>query len=102
MLKSKKKALKELQSPLVASVFPTFFMVGMLFSSLGIQLGWKAVGPPFWWLFVIGNLKLITYYCINFVIKFSWENVYPSWIVLFVGIAMSTFTAPAGHVFLLG
>ena len=60
------------------------------------------IGLPFWWLFVIGNLVLITYYCLNFVIKFSWENVYPSWTVLFVGIAMSTFTAPASQAYLFG
>lgn len=102
IITNKEQALKEIQSPLVSSVFPTFFMVGMLFSSLAIQLGLKVIGLPFWWLFVIGNLVLITYYCLNFVIKFSWENVYPSWTVLLVGIAMSTFTAPASQAFLFG
>lgn len=53
IITNKEQALKEIQSPLVSSVFPTFFMVGMLFSSLAIQLGLKVIGLPFWWLLLV-------------------------------------------------
>lgn len=51
---------------------------------------------------LISNLILIAYYLNRFVFAFKWENVYPSWTVLFVGVAMSSLTAPASKAFTLG
>lgn len=102
IVKQPKNAQMELQSPLVASVFPTFFMVGMLFSVVIIQEFSSMLGHLFWIFFVVGNFSLICYYVQAFVIPFKWENVFPSWSVLFVGIAMAALTAPASGYFLLG
>lgn len=102
ILRYPKEALNQLKLPIVASVFPTFFMVGMLFASFLIQSGWVVTGSIFWWMNLISNLVLIAYYLKTFVIHFKWENVYPSWTVLFVGVAMSSLTAPASKAFTLG
>ncbi|VGQ18138.1 TDT family transporter [Streptococcus pyogenes] len=93
----------QLRQPLIASVFPTFFMTGMLLSSLFLKVtGGCWLGFLTWWLFFLGNLVLIAYYQYRFVFSFSWDNVFPSWSVLFVGIAMAALTAPASRQFLLG
>ncbi|MCA1358342.1 TDT family transporter [Streptococcus iniae] len=102
IIRHPKEALNQLKMPIVASVFPTFFMVGMLFASFLIQSGWALVGTVFWWMNLISNLILIAYYLNRFVFAFKWENVYPSWTVLFVGVAMSSLTAPASKAFTLG
>ncbi|MGL6299551.1 hypothetical protein ACR31S_03790 [Streptococcus iniae] len=102
IIRHPKEALNQLKLPIVASVFPTFFMVGMLFASFLIQSGWALVGTVFWWMNLISNLILIAYYLNRFVFAFKWENVYPSWTVLFVGVAMSSLTAPASKAFTLG
>lgn len=81
----------QLRQPLIASVFPTFFMTGMLLASLYLKAtGGQWLGYLAWWLFFLGNLVLIVYYQYRFVFPFSWDNVFPSWSVLFVGIASST------------
>ncbi|GAY70929.1 UNVERIFIED_CONTAM: TDT family transporter [Streptococcus canis] len=93
----------QLRQPLIASVFPTFFMTGMLLAALFLKmLGGHWLGLVAWWLFFLGNLVLIAYYQYRFVFSFSWDNVFPSWSVLFVGIAMAALTAPASKQFWLG
>ncbi|MGT2746824.1 TDT family transporter [Streptococcus penaeicida] len=102
IIKEPKRALQELKSPLIASVFPTFFMAGLLFSSLIIKSGHFSLGHSLWCLFLIGNIGLMLYYIWTFVIPFKWSNVFPSWSVLFVGIAVAALTAPASQHFRLG
>ncbi|HGK8115219.1 exfoliative toxin [Streptococcus pyogenes] len=93
----------QLRQPLIASVFPTFFMTGMLLASLYLKAtGGQWLGYLAWWLFFLGNFVLIVYYQYRFVFPFSWDNVFPSWSVLFVGIAMAALTSPASKQFLLG
>ncbi|MGT2844160.1 TDT family transporter [Streptococcus hongkongensis] len=102
IVRNLKQTKVELQSPIIASVFPTFFMAGMLFSSFVI-LNWQVmVAQLFWWLFFIGNLTLMAYYIWTFVIRFKWQSVFPSWTVLFVGVAMAGLTAPASHQYQIG
>ncbi|EHI68600.1 C4-dicarboxylate transporter/malic acid transport protein [Streptococcus ictaluri 707-05] len=75
----------------------------MLFSSLLItEASLFIIGKSLWWLFFFGNLYLICYYIGQFVFPFSWTRVFPSWSVLFVGIAMAALTAPASQEFKLG
>lgn len=107
ILRNLPQAKEQLQQPLVASVFPTFFMSGMLlagyiqiFSGLGTWV--SAVSILVWWLAFLGNAWLILYFTITFVLHFSWDYVFPSWSVLYVGIAVATLTAPISGQYLLG
>ncbi|WMB28843.1 TDT family transporter [Streptococcus didelphis] len=94
MVRHPYQVLEELKSPLVASVFPTFFMAGMLFSARLIKDLSFELGHFLWLIFFLGNCCLILYYLIRFLIPFSWNHVFPSWSVLFVGIAVAALTAP--------
>lgn len=93
-LRFPRQQLPQLRQPLVASVFPTFFMAGMLLASY-LQ-GWQlpVLAQPLWWLSFMGNVLLILYFTWRFVLPFSWDHVFPSWSVLYVGIAMAGLTAP--------
>lgn len=102
IVRNKEIAMKQLKSPLVASVFPTFFMVTMLLASQLVHYHLKGPGQVLWWFGCIGDLVLMTYYILRFVLAFSWDNVFPSWTVLFVGIAMTALTAPTSCAYFLG
>ncbi|KPJ22743.1 TDT family transporter [Streptococcus phocae] len=102
IIRAPPRAKTQLAHPLIASVFPTFFMTGMLLSSWVMATRWSAFGRLFWWFFLLGNFCLIIYYVFRFVWRFSWENVFPSWSVLFIGIAVGALTAPASRQFILG
>lgn len=107
ILRNLPQAKEQLQQPLVASVFPTFFMSGMLlagyiqiFSGLGHWV--TLVSLLIWWLAFLGNAGLIIYFTVTFVLHFSWDYVFPSWSVLYVGIAVAALTAPISGQYLLG
>lgn len=66
----------QLRQPLIASVFPTFFMTGMLLSSLFLKVtGGCWLGFLTWWLFFLGNLVLIAYYQYRFVFSFLFHGI---------------------------
>ena len=102
-----KQAQKQLKDPLIASVFPTFFMQGMVSSTYVATwsfLGESAllIAQGLWWLSFIGLIVLMTYYLFSFVFPFKWDNVYPAWTVLFVGIGVAPLTIAVSQQFVLG
>ena len=107
ILKNLSQALEQIKHPLIASIFPTFFMSGMLLAGY-IQTfpfleDWVTlISLTIWWLAFLGNAGLIAYFTIKFVIPFHWEHVFPSWSVLYVGIAVATLTAPISGQYVLG
>ena len=107
ILKNLSQALEQIKHPLIASIFPTFFMSGMLLAGY-IQTfpfleDWVTlISLTIWWLALLGNAGLIAYFTIKFVIPFHWEHVFPSWSVLYVGIAVATLTAPISGQYILG
>lgn len=107
MVSYKKLVRKQLRDPLIASVFPTFFMQGMLLSSyLASWTFWGSwtmfLARILWWISFIGLVFLMIYYFFSFLIPFKWENVYPSWTVLFVGIGVAPLTIFVSDQFFLG
>ncbi|HEN9980187.1 TPA: TDT family transporter [Streptococcus agalactiae] len=107
ILKNKKESRKELSNPLIASVFTTFFMAGMilstyilLFRSLGI---WVAVlSKGVWWLSFIALIIHMAIFSWKYLRHFSMANLFPSWSVLYVGIGVASLTAPISGQFTIG
>ena len=102
-----KQVSNQLKNPLIASVFPTFLMQGMLASTY--LASWTFLGTWtmslarfLWWLSFISLVLLMIYYFFSFVIPFKWENVYPSWTVLFVGLGVAPLTISVPHQYWLG
>lgn len=103
MIRHPKEVKKQLYQPLVASVFPTFFMSGMLFATYLQQLlGLDFLARALWWLSFLGNGGLILFFFWNFTWHFRWEFVFPSWSVLYVGIAVSGLTASVSGAYEIG
>ena len=107
MVSYRKLVKNQLRDPLIASVFPTFFMQGMLISSY--LASWTFLGAWtmflasfLWWISLIGLILLMVYYICSFAIPFKWENIYPSWTVLFVGIGVAPLTIFVTHQYWLG
>lgn len=89
------KGVKEaLDNPVVASVFPTFSMAAMLLSTYI-----KPLAPSFafamWVAAVVFHGILIVLFTKKYVLNFKIKTVFPSWFIVYVGIVVSSVTAPA-------
>lgn len=85
---------QELKNPVVASVFPTLTMGMMLLATYV-----KSFAPNFafimWIVSVVGHILLMVKFTINYMVKFDITKVFPSWFIVYVGIVVSSVTAPA-------
>lgn len=85
---------ENLQNPVVASVFPTFSMATMLLSTY-----LKPISQPLafilWIIGVILHVVLIIWFSKKFVLNFKIKQVFPSWFIVYVGIAVASVTSPA-------
>lgn len=104
MLKYFNNVKEQLNSPLVSSVFTTFFMSGFLgttylntfFSNITFI---NNLITPIWILCLVGIMTHMIIFSIKYLKDFSLANVYPSWTVLFIGIAIAGLTAPVSGYF---
>ncbi len=88
--------ITEAQKPVAASVFPTYPMSIMLLSTyleplLGLS---KGVAILFWWIGIIINLAMMVKFTMDFVPQRKISLVFPSWGVVYCGIAVASVTAP--------
>lgn len=92
---------ESLDNPVVASVFPTFAMAGML---LSVYV--KPLAPSvtlFLWIFaVIFHGVLIILFTKKYVLNFKIKHVFPSWFIVYVGIVVASVTAPAFNLTIIG
>lgn len=82
-----------LKNPVTASVSGTFCMSTMM---LAVYLQ-EFVGHPaiFLWAFgIVLHIALIIMFSVRFLHPFSLQNVYPSWLVVYVGILVASITSP--------
>ncbi|SDI57840.1 TDT family transporter [Streptococcus equinus] len=98
---------KELHNPVVASIFPTLFMQGMLLDTYSTLLptSLKFLIPIFnfiWWGSFLGQLLYIILFSLYFLKNFDLKNVFPSWAVLYLGIGVVSLTAPITGYYNLG
>jgi len=88
------KDIKEsLDNPVVASVFPTFSMATMLLATYLKPLT-PTVSYYTWIIGVVLHIVLIIWFTKKFVFNFKIKQVFPSWFIVYVGIAVASVTAP--------
>jgi len=96
------KGVKEaLDNPVVASVFPTFSMGVMLIATyLKPYIGSLAFIV---WLIAVGlHIVLIISFTKKYLFNYNIKKVFPSWFIVYVGIAVASVTAPAFEMLALG
>jgi exfoliative toxin A/B len=87
---------KNMQNPMLASISGTFSMALMLLATYVKQyLGAAGLGLGIWWFAVALHIGLIAYFTVKFVAHFDLKQVFPSWYIVYVGIAVAGVSAPA-------
>lgn len=85
---------KELENPVVATVFPTYSMALMLLSTY-IKPVVGDVAKLVWIIGVLLHIYLMFKVLIKYVPNFDIKNMFPSWFITFVGIVVGSVSAPA-------
>ncbi len=85
---------KELENPVVATVFPTYSMSMMLLATyLKPFIGETA--KLFWILGVVLHLGLMLKVSFKYIPNLKIENMFPTWFITYVGIVVASVTGPA-------
>jgi exfoliative toxin A/B len=85
---------KELENPVVASVYPTLTM-GMMLLATYMKPLMPMIAPYFWGIAVILHGFLIIRFSARFLKDYSIKKVFPSWYIVYVGIVVGSVTSPA-------
>lgn len=85
---------EEFENSVIASVFPTFTMASILLAGY-VKPFSASVSLAIWYAGVIGHGLLVLWFSMKFLTQFSIKKVFPSWFIVYVGIAVATVTAPA-------
>lgn len=88
------KFRENMKNPIMASVFCTFPMALMLFSTY-YKPWFGPVSRFIWYIAFALHVVLITYFTMNFIVKFDLKKVHASYYIVYVGIVMTAMTAPA-------
>lgn len=91
-----KTVVAEMQNPIIASVSPTFTMGTLSLSSGLANYGvHSAVIHTLWVLAAVTQIFIICYFIKAFIWKkgINIANIFPSWLILFVGVAVMPLTA---------
>lgn len=75
---------EQLQNPVIASVFPTYFMATALLSGNFSQY-WPYLARFLWLSALCGHLIYMVWFTLKFVRKETAEPVIPSWFIVYVG-----------------
>lgn len=92
-LKFPKETGKELENPVVASVLPAFTM-GMMLLATYLKPIQTTLGSIMWYLGVLIHIIFILDFSMKYLFNFNIKNVFPSWYIVYVGIVVSSVTAP--------
>jgi exfoliative toxin A/B len=85
---------EDLNNPVTASVGATFPMAWMLLAAyLKPHIGGAA--QVIWYAAVLLHVVLIIYFSVRFLFRFSLKHVFASWYIVYVGIVVSSVSAPA-------
>lgn len=94
IIKFPKGVLESLENPVVASVFPTLSMGIMLLSTYCTTFA-KSFAYIMWIIGVALHVVLILWFTKKFALNFNINKVFPSWFIVYVGIVVTSVTAPA-------
>lgn len=86
----------DLNTPIGASVFPTYSMTIMLFATY-INPFNKTVAYVVWIIGIVLHLALVIFFTNKYVRAFKIKQVFPSWFIVYVGIAVAAVTSKAFH-----
>lgn len=89
-----KDVAESMDNSVVASVFPTFSMAIMLLS-VYLKPYTSSMAVTTWIIGVILHILLIIWFTRKFVLSFNINQVFPSWFIVYVGIAVAGVTGPA-------
>ena len=92
---------ESLNNPVVASVFPTFPMAVMLLSTY-LKPNLPTLAVAMWFGGLILHLLLIIWFSVKYVNKFKLKQFFPSWLIVYVGIAITSITAAAYNMTIVG
>ena len=95
------KFKKEIGNPVTASVFCTFPMALMLFSTY-FKPWFGVVSKWIWYAALAIHIIMILYFTARFMFKFDLKKVFASYYIVYVGIVMAAMTAPAYEATLIG
>lgn len=94
LIKFPEETIKSLKNPVIASVSATSLMSLIIISSYIAPFNIK-IAARLWIFSVLLFVGLIIYFTIEFFIKrFSLENVYASYYIIYIGIVIASTTAP--------
>lgn len=93
--------LKEMSKPALASSFGTYTMAGMILSTY-IKPLYAQVSLTLWSIFLFLHLVLIIYFTVKFTVRRDILMVFPSWFIVYVGIAVASVTAPLYEAYAVG
>lgn len=92
---------EDLQNPISASVAATFTMAIMLLAAY-VKPFAGTIGLILWFIGLILHCALILLFTFRFILKFNIKKVFPSFFIVYVGIAVASITAPAFSMKTLG
>lgn len=92
---------KEMGNPVLASVFPTYSMSLMVFSTY-VAAFHQSVAFLFWLAGIGLHLLLMLQFTKRWVASFDIHHVYPSWLIVYIGIVTASVTAPVFQQLLIG
>ena len=92
---------EELKTPVPASVLPTATMALMLLSAY-ISPCLPDAAVAVWYTSVVVHICLMAFFFRRFIADLKLSTVFPSWFVVFVGIATASVTAPAMGALIIG
>ncbi|APH14963.1 voltage-dependent anion channel family protein [Clostridium sporogenes] len=94
IVKYPKGVAESLDNPVVASVFPTLSMGIMLLSTYCTPYA-ASFAYIMWIIGIVLHIILILWFTKKFVFNFKIKQVFPSWFIVYVGIVVTSVTAPA-------
>jgi len=94
IVKYPKGVSESLDNPVIASVFPTLSMGIMLLSTYCISYA-ASFAYIMWIIGIALHIILILWFTKKFVFNFNIKQVFPSWFIVYVGIVVTSVTAPA-------
>ena len=101
MIINKESVRKELENPVVASVFPTLTM-GMMLLATYMKPFVPGVAILLWGAAIVLHAVLIVRFSMTYLRDFNIKKVFPSWYIVYVGIVVGSVTSPAFQMQALG
>ena len=96
------KGVKEaLDNPVVASVFPTLSM-GIMLLSTYIKPFASSLAFGMWIIGLVLHILFIILFTRKYMTDFNIKQVFPSWFIVYVGIAVASITGPAFNMIKIG